>query len=154
MLKFLTNRHVVIALLVAPVLAVFAWMGVGQLAGEQPHQAQPGQQYPLVEQSNCRYVSEACDLRNEDFRLRLTYVAEEVPMMQLNASHPLDGVLMSVSELDTAEPSQMHAVEADGLHWELALVTKPTRQEKVRLAARAGGSVYFAEASTAFLQEE
>ena len=67
------NKHVIIALIVTPILAALAWIGVGQLMGEKPHAARPGQSYPLVEKSNCRYESGACDLENEDFLLRLTF---------------------------------------------------------------------------------
>ena len=67
-----TNKHVVIAMIVAPVLAVLAWFATGQLSGEKPQPAEQGKSYPLVEKSNCRYPSGACDLENENFKLRLT----------------------------------------------------------------------------------
>ena len=62
-----TNKHVIVALIVAPVLSVLAWYAVGSFTGEQPTPAEPGQSYPLVEKSNCRYPSGECELENEDF---------------------------------------------------------------------------------------
>ena len=39
------NKHVIIALLVAPILAILAWFAVGQIAGEKAEVAEPGAQY-------------------------------------------------------------------------------------------------------------
>ena len=97
----LTNKHVIIAMIVAPILSVLAWIGVGQLAGEKPHAARPGQSYPLVEKSNCRYESGACDLQNEDFKLRLTLQATGAGAeMVLTASHPLEGAVIGIGPPD------------------------------------------------------
>ena len=68
-----TNKHIIVALLVTPVLAVLAWFAVGAFVGEKPQQAAPGQSYPLVERSNCRYDSGQCDLHNEDLQLSITF---------------------------------------------------------------------------------
>jgi hypothetical protein len=149
-----TNKHVIVALIVAPILAVLAWIAVGQFTGEQAAPARPGQNYPLVEQSNCRYPSGACDLRNEDFKLRLT--VEEGPVgqqMVLSASHPLEGVVLSVARPDSDQPpSGMSATDGRGLEWRVGLGAMPAPQERIRLVARAAGSSYFGDASSLFLQ--
>ncbi len=151
-----TNKHVVIAMIVAPVLAVLAWFGVGQIGAEKPQVAVQGQSYPLVEQSNCRYASGACDLENEDFKLRIT-MADSVsgPELVLTATHALDGVVMSVGQAtEEAAPSPMRALDGQGLSWRLALGQSPSAQERIRMVANASGSSYFADASTTFLQPE
>ena len=152
MFKFLTNKHVIIAMLVAPILGVLAWIAVGQFAGEKPHQAQPGRDYPLVEQSNCRYDSGACDLSNEDFRLRLVLDQSADAVLVLSASHPLDGVLLSVGTSEqNLPPAKMRAADGQGLEWRVLLGRIPSEQERIRLVATTGGSAYFAEASTLFM---
>ena len=151
-----TNKHVVIAMIVAPVLALLAWVGVGQISGEKPQAAVQGQSYPLVEKSNCRYASGACDLENEDFRLRIT-MADSVtgPELVLTATHPLDGVVMSVAQAaQDSTPSPMRASDGQGLQWRLALGQPPGAQQRIRLVANASGRSYFADASTSFLQTE
>jgi hypothetical protein len=40
------NKHVVIAMIVAPILAVLAWFAVGALVGEKAQVAKPGGAYP------------------------------------------------------------------------------------------------------------
>ena len=52
---------------------MLAWFAVGAFLGEEPQQAAPGQSYPLVERSNCRYDSGHCDLHNEDMQLSITF---------------------------------------------------------------------------------
>ena len=152
MLQVLANKHFVIAMIVTPILAVLAWIAVGQVAGEQPQPAKAGQAYPLIEQSNCRYESDACDLSNEDFKLRLTM---NHTLLNISASHPLEGVLLAVGTpgLDLP-PGVMNPASDDGTFWQIDLGRLPGADEKIRVVARASGSDYFAEASTTFLQEE
>ena len=151
-----TNKHVVVALIVAPILAILAWVGVGQLTGEKPHVALPGQSYPLVEKSNCRYESGACDLQNEDFKLRLTL--EETAggtEMVLSASHPLQGAVLGIGGAeDDGQPATMRATDGRGIEWRLAVAGKPGPQQRIRLVARAGESSYFGDAATTFLQPD
>ncbi len=151
-----TNKHVIIAMIVAPILAVLAWFAVGEFTGEQPKLAQPGQSYPLVEKSNCRYQSGACDLENGDFRLRLILQEDPTgPEFLLTASHPLEGVVLAVDATDAQpQPSPMRASDGTGLEWRIALGEKPAADERVRLVAKAAGSSYFADAATTFLQPE
>lgn len=151
-----TNKHLVIAMIVAPVLAVLAWSGAGQFAGETPAPAVPGQVYPLVEKSNCRYSSGSCDLENEDFSLTLSPGDSAAGTdLVLKSSHPLDGVVLGIGKPeDDAEPGAMRAVDGQGLEWRLEIPGKPQPGQRIRLVAVAGGSSYFADAATAFLQRQ
>lgn len=149
-----TNKHVIIAMIVAPILAILAWFAVGQFTGEQPHSAQPGVSYPLVEKSNCRYASGSCDLENADFKLRLSL--QEIQGSRefiLSASHALEGVVLAVARPGVQrQPSAMRAADGQGLEWRVAVADIPAADQRIRLVAHASGSRYFADASTAFLQ--
>jgi len=149
-----TNKHVIIAMIVAPILSILAWFAVGNLSGEKPEAAQPGNAYPLVEKSNCRYESGACDLENEDFKLTLVYQnGLSGPQLVLRSSHPLEGVVLGVGLPGAEEvPGMMRAVDGQGLEWRLAIGAAPAPDERIRLVAMTGGSSYFADASTLFLQ--
>ena len=151
-----TNKHVIIAMIVAPILSILAWFAVGNLTGEQPTPAQPGQSYPLVEKSNCRYASGSCDLENEDFQIRLS--VQDVPsgeQLVLSSSHPLEGVVVSVAEPGSgAAPSGMRATDGQGLEWRIALGTMLSGKERIRLVARSAGSSYFGEASITFMETQ
>ncbi|MCP4842841.1 MAG: hypothetical protein GY887_14015, partial [Halieaceae bacterium] len=67
------NRHLVIALMVTPLLAMAGWWASGLFADHEPGPAQKGSVYPLLEKSNCRYASGRCLLENVDFTIALTY---------------------------------------------------------------------------------
>ena len=151
----LTNKHMIIAMLVAPVLAILAWFAVGQLAGEKPHSSQVGREYPLVEQSNCRYESGICELRNEDMVIKLSMEKEADSVLVLRASHTLDGVLLAIGPPESSVlPDKMRTSDGQGKEWRMLIGGVPGPQERIRLVATAGGSAYFAEASTRFIQSE
>lgn len=151
----LTNKHVVIAMIVAPLLAVMAWFAAGQFAGEAPQTAVPGQSYPLVEKSNCRYPSGACDVENEEFRLRLTAAQAGGGELLLTSSYPLEGVVLGVGLPDEeTQPAVMHAADSQGLEWRVQLGAAPAPTQRIRLVALARGSSYFADVGTAFLQPQ
>lgn len=148
-----TNKHVVIAMIMAPLLAVMAWFAAGQLAGETPVVAVPGQSYPLLEKSNCRYASGACDVENEAFRVRLTAATAGGSELLLVSSHPLDGVVLGVGlPQEDAMPVALSPADGRGLQWRAKLAAAPVAMQRIRLVALAGGSSYFADVDTAFLQ--
>jgi len=151
-----TNRHIVIAMLVAPVLAVLAWFAAGMFAGETPELAVPGQAYPLVEKSNCRYPSGACTLENADFRVTLSAGQGGAGReLVLRSSHPLDGVVLGIGKPeDDVGPAVMRSADGQGLEWRLAIAGTPGAEQRIHLVAMAGGSSYFADAATAFLQPD
>ena len=149
-----TNKHVIIAMIVAPILSVLAWFAVGNFIGEQPTAAQPGQSYPLLEKSNCRYPSGKCALENEDFGLTITYQdGVSGPQLVVRSSHPLEGIVLGLGVADgDIQPAAMRTVDGQGLEWRIALAAEPLPEQRIRLVARSAGSSYFGEAGTAFLQ--
>lgn len=148
-----TNKHAVTAMIVAPLLAIMAWFGAGQFAGETPEAAVPGQAYPLMEQSNCRYASGACDVENETFRLRLTAAVVGGSELLLTSAHPLDGVVVGIGlPEEETQPDTMRAVDSERREWRVKLDAAPMPAQRIRLVAMALGSSYFADVDTAFLQ--
>ena len=86
-----TNKHVVVAMLVAPILAILAWYSIDYFLAEKPHAALPGAAYALIAKSNCRYDSGECDLENGDFKLTLRPVpgASGGTALELSSRFPL-----------------------------------------------------------------
>jgi hypothetical protein len=149
----LRNRHIIIALLVTPVLAVLAWIGVGQLAGETPAPAEAGRAYPLVEQPNCRYASGACDLRNADLELRIVLDDGSESRVTVTSSHPLDRVQLALAIGDGNDlPGDLVRI-VDG-RWEGQLRMRPGAGDRLRLVAHGAGALYYGEAATAFARPE
>lgn len=147
---FFTNKHVVIALIVAPILAILAWFAVGQFAGEKPKAAQQGKSYSLVEKSNCRYESGHCDLQNEDFKLALELQGLD---LVLQSAHSLQGVMISVgSPEQELPPVAMTAVDEKGMNWRYTLADLPATTDRIRLVASTPQNSYFADAATMFIR--
>ena len=160
-----TDRHVITALLVAPVLAILAWFAVGSLGGEKARPARAGAAYPLLEKSNCRYASGVCDLENTDFKVRLSFTgdvsgelsgdgsANAGGRLDVYVSHAVDSALLSLTRAPgDAAPSAMRRADAEGRRWRFALERQPDREQRLRLVLSRRGTAYFAEFSTAFLQ--
>ena len=155
-MNFLRNRHMLVAALVAPVLALIAYFAVDHFFGEPPHAAIEGQSYPLVEKPNCRWESGSCGLKNNEFELDMSYrlLGNGRVALSLESSHPLDGVLLAVVNDDSGAtaPAPMDSARNDGTLWMLEVTVGQPGVQRMQLAASAGGSVYFGDVSTAFMQ--
>ena len=151
-----TNKHVVIALIVGPILAILAWIGVGQIAGEEAAAAVSGRSYPLVEKSDCRYESGHCKLENEDFKLVLRMEQRGIEtVLVLQSAHALEGVLMSVAEPGSEiRPTAMRASDTQNMEWVISMEQLPTPQQRFYLVARSGGVQYFGDAATLFINRQ
>jgi hypothetical protein len=151
------NKHVVIALIVAPILAILAWYAVGTLIGEKPHAAESGKTYKLVARSNCRYASGACDLHNADFKLsiRPEMLTASSVALDMSSSHALQSAAISLFENDTdSAPAPMTRTDEAGREWQ-GLIPRPSSAEAtIRVAVTAQGATWFAEVPVIFLEEE
>ncbi len=151
-----SNKHLVIALIVGPVLAILAWFAVGQLLGERAEPAVSGRAYPLLEKSDCRYASGHCKLENQDFKLMLRVERQGLDtVLVLVSDHALEGVMFSVAAPGTASsPLAMDAREPENKKWAYTLVGMPGPEERIRLVASSANSQYFGDASTLFIQRQ
>lgn len=153
-MSILKNRHVVVAALVAPLLALMSWFAIDYFTGETPHAAVEGQSYALVEKPNCRYDSGFCGLKNNDFELDLSYqrIAGDRMTLDLVSAFPLDGVLLAVviSETDDKKPLPMESAGPDGKKWSLEVRITEPETDRIRLVASTKGAVYFGDVSTQF----
>ncbi len=148
--SFFTDRHLVVALLVAPVLAILAWVAVDAMVGERRQKASPGASYPLLAQSDCRRHGGICRLHNEEFQLTIEYTADGT--LSLSSAHPLEGVLIASGVAPAnAPPKAMIAADDSARNWRLYWGKKLQKGERLRLVASASGSRYFADFAAAFL---
>ncbi len=151
------NKHVVVAMLVAPVLAIMGWFAVDYFVAERPHAALPGAAYPLVARPNCRYASGRCELVNNDFEVALTVLTDGVsPVLRLSASHPLSEAHGAVGAAPDGleEPRAFAADGTDGTEWSLVLDEAPGTGDMLRIAVLAQQSTYYAEVGTTFAATE
>jgi len=152
------NKHVILAMIVAPILAVLAWFGIGAIFGEKPLPAESGQVYKLVEKPNCRYGSGECGLKNVDFELTLTGepINGDRYLLNVVSANPLDGIklALAVNGVDDDQPLDMRPVGNDGLKWTLAIQRPDPLHDRLHLVAMAGGTLYYGDAATRFTVPE
>jgi hypothetical protein len=151
------NKHVVVAGLTVPVLALLGYFAAGHFFGEKPSAALEGQSYSLTEKPNCRWDSGRCGLKNADFELEIS-IAQRRPdrlTLQLESVFPLDGVLLALVRSGAAEPepSSMRPLDESGLNWTLDIPVPDTGLDRLRLAASASDSYYYGDASTEFTRQ-
>ena len=146
-----TNKHVVIAMIVAPILAILAWFAVGQIAGEKPSLAIQGKAYPLVEKSNCRYASGLCELENEEFKLVLEF--DKDLNLSIRSAHALTGIMIAVGNpQQSVDPVAMTAIDNTAKHWRLRLAAMPGIGDRLRLVAATNSNSYFGDAASTFIE--
>lgn len=152
------NKHVIVAMIVAPILAILAWFAVGQIAGENAHVAKPGSAYPLVARSNCRWESGECELHNNDLEMTILPLElgaqytrlsldSELPLAQATFALFLDGKEVVASAQHDAAPDAPAQMT----------VTIPAFADPeavLRVAVKVQESLYFAEVPVVFMRPE
>ena len=153
-MSFWKNKHILIATLAAPVLALVSYYGIGALLGEKPQPAEAGQSYQLVEKPNCRYSSGFCGLKNVDFELTLSFepLGYDRLLLKLVSESPLDGVKLALAENATGEdkPRDMLATGDDGLNWSLDIKLPDPERDRLHLVASSMQTLYFGDVATKF----
>ena len=153
-MSFLTNKHVVIALIVAPILAVIAYLGVDGLVSETPHAAVSGARYELLEKPNCRYNSGVCGLKNGDFELKLTvdWQNDGGSTLNLQSIFPLEGARVALVNPGQPEsdPQVMQQADERGLNWVVQLGELDPDASRLRMAVVSSETFYYGEVATLF----
>ncbi len=143
-----TNKHLVTALIVAPILAILAWFAVDYFVSDEPQAAVPGAAYELMASGSCFHASGRCELGNGEFLITLELQSDDV--LLLSASHALDGVQVAIGRNDAFEaPRPLQQLDPGGTSWQGPLAEVPA-DGSLRLLASAGGSSYYVETSLAF----
>lgn len=159
MKNFFTNKHVIAAMIVTPILAVLSYTLVDRLVAEKPHVAQAGSSYPLIAQSNCRFTSGQCDLKNSDFKVSLSIDTQDGRnQLNLVSSHPIDGAVAGFEYADqatsaAAQPNSMTMLDAP-TRWQIGAPDTVDKNTKVMLVLHSAGVKYFAETTMAFSKLE
>ena len=148
------DKHVIVAMLVAPILAVIAWFGVDQIVAEKPQTVEAGKTYTLLARSNCRYDSGRCDLENADVELSLLPAVSDTGLveMTLSSSVELQGAAMSVVEgaIEIA-PTPMANADESGTRWTTQFSLPENPEATIRVAVRTQGATLFTEVPTVFI---
>jgi hypothetical protein len=151
------NKHIIAALIIAPILSIMSYFAVDHMVSEKPHKAMIGNAYPLVEKPNCRYESGQCGLKNGEFQVDLT--AENAGngklRLRLSSAHPLEhaGVAIVPSNTKERPPVLMTSQSQSATEW-VAMVPyegNTLNNQRLRIALSSQGTFYYAESSLAFI---
>lgn len=158
-MSLFSNKHVLVAMVVSPVLAVITYFAIDYVVKEKPQAAQKGQSYPLIAKSNCRYSSGQCNLENSDFKASLKVEpVDGQPSLFLDVNHPLDGVMVGISkegdDIQNVKPTPMINQGGSNQRWILPLNFEVNDTTTLAIAISANGAQYFAETRMAFSKYE
>ena len=149
------NKHIIAAMIIAPILALVAYFAVDFLVSEKTHKAQAGASYKLVEKPNCRYESGHCGLKNGDFEVEMEVELLDDGYMNLSMDSvfPLDGVKLALvdSPEDAGEPRDMVVDNNERTRWLLMLRQPAGSDSRIRLVIAANASLYYGDTDTAFM---
>ena len=152
-MSFFSNKHVITAMIVAPILAVLSYTLVDSMVKEQPHKAQVGASYPLVAQSNCRYTSGQCDLKNEDFLAWVKVASDPAgKTLIVKSEHPLTAVHVGFAregDVQTVAPTLMQSQD-QGITWSLAAPMTFDEHTQMMIVMQANQVKYYAETVMTF----
>lgn len=154
---FLTNKHVIIALIVAPILAIIAYFAVDHTVSEAPKNAVAGTHYPLVAKSNCRYKSGKCTFKNGDIEIELISDESDPSLVSftLNSDLPLQGVKLALTEnTKQASPIEMQTANYQQTEWQVSLDNNTTDTTRLLLVVALNDSLYFGETEATFIHYE
>jgi hypothetical protein len=149
------NKHLIVAMLIAPVLAITAWFAIDYFVAERPHSAKEGAAYTLIAKSNCRYDSGQCDLENGEFKLsiRPASVTAEGVQLEMTSAFPLQSATLGlVNDGVPATPSAMEPTTGEALLWTALIGRSSGDTSTLRIAVTAQSATWFAEVPTVFIE--
>ncbi len=156
-----TNKHLVVAMIVAPILALVSYFSIDRMVSETPKAAVEGASYVLAELPNCRYSSGICGMRNGDFIVKMkteTVNGSEV-FLKLNSVFALDGVLVAVADakdqdMTLVTPDKMRADDDSMQSWTLQLPKFDPQVSRLHLAISSKDVLYYGDVQTKFTEYE
>jgi uncharacterized protein involved in propanediol utilization len=153
-MNILKNKHLILAMFVAPVLAIIAYFATDYVVSEKPRQAQQGNTYKLAANSNCRYQSGQCTLQNGDVEVKVSVerITDSLIELTLRSNIPVQKVLASfVADNITDQPTAMQSDAADSTVWQARFNIAEPEKAQLRLAMELSGALFYAETPAVFI---
>ena len=147
----------ILAMFVAPVLAIIAYFSVDHMVSEKPRAAQQGGTYKLAAKSNCRYQSGNCTLKNGDIEVHIhaQRLSDKEVELSMRSELPIQHAIISYVIDDYAsEPAPMNVISAQTSDWHIRLQLDDPEKSMLRLALNIADTTYYAETSAIFIDYE
>ncbi len=153
MIGVLTNKHLIVALIVAPILAILAYYAADAYVSEKPHKAVEGGSYPLVAKSNCRYESGKCTLNNGDIEITLVSnkSVDNQLAIHLHSSLPLQGAKIAFTDNNAQPfPETMISMNNEQTEWQISIADTIKDNTLLHIALAVNDTFYYGESGTVF----
>jgi hypothetical protein len=153
-MNVLKNKHVILAMFVAPVLALIAYFATDYVVSEKPHAAQQGSSYKLAAKSNCRYQSGQCTLHNGDVEVnvRAEHITDTLIELSLHANMPLENALVSfVVANEETNPAMMQPAASEENTWRAKFDIVDAEKSTLRLVLKLSDTLFYAETPAVFI---
>lgn len=147
------NRHVIIAMFVAPLLALGAYFLTDFIVSEDSIAAEEGQAYPMVAKSNCRYQSGVCTLANGEIELKVRVIqeADGSDVLMLKSNRNIEGAKIALlTDFYEGSPVDLLASRNGDVIWSTALTENKSDVQELRVAVKSEGVMFYATTTTEF----
>jgi hypothetical protein len=147
------NKHVIMAMIMAPILAIASYYLVDLAVKEQPQKALEGNTYKLIAKSNCRFSSGRCDLENGSFKstVRISYDNGQ-QLLRLSSVNELQAVNVGFVTSDGTEsgPYKLTSNDDAGTQWSTEFNELADTSTLLRVALTANDAHYYSETFMGF----
>lgn len=150
-MSFFKNKHVITAIIVAPVLAIASYFLVDLAVKEQPLKAVAGNAYKLLANSNCRFNSGKCDLENGSFKSTLRVSEQDgKQVLSLISDHGLQTASVGFVFGDGTETGPFEMTAQGNNEWVTNFTAPADVNTVLRVALAANGAHYYSETTMGF----
>jgi hypothetical protein len=145
------NKHVIVAMIVAPILAIMSWYATGMIVDEKPHSMQQGNLYTLNVKSNCRWESGQCTLVNNDLEINFTgkYTSYTLELV-MTSTVPLSDVKIAYDKND--KPQKMTFDKKNNVY--RGILDLKYKSQFINAVFAINNTAFYAQIPTTFLNEK
>ena len=145
------NKHLRLAFMVAPFLAVFGFIGADYV---EENAASQEKIIELTVDGHCDIINQSCVLKSEDFKIN---ILDEAGVTTANATFPLDSATLFLVDKNNNMKAYPLGMKESPYYWRSetplrTLVSNEGEQYKLRLIAKIKGGQYIAEFNTQTLK--
>lgn len=147
------NKHVIMAMIMAPILAIASYYLVDLAVKEQPQKAVEGKTYKLIAKSNCRFSSGLCDLENGTFKSTIRVSQDNgLQLLRLTSVNQLQAVNIGFVTSDGTEsgPYNLTSNDDTGTQWTTHFNVLADASTLLRVALTANNAHYYSETTMGF----
>jgi hypothetical protein len=147
------NKHVIMAMIMAPILAIASYYLVDLAVKEQPQKAVEGNAYKLIAKSNCRFSSGLCDLENGSFKSTVRVSQDNgQQLLRLTSTNKLQTASVGFVTSDGTEsgPYKLMPNDNTGTQWSTEFKALADASTILRVALTANDAHYYTETTMGF----